>query len=337
MAETYTPPTGDSVGLTFDGEYLAPFGDQVWLPMPEPDYLPPRGDSVALPFEDPYTPPAGDSVALTFGSEPPPLGEFSISSAARITLIGDAPIVGLMSISAPANITVITKTPAASAGFISAGTQITLNGQRESSSTLTISVPANLDGNALVQRTGVLSVSDPLTINLIGKAPVLPNLPTLWAYVCADPEIKVYSDQYDLCSDEPDPEPELLTSTPYPVQILDRLQGNGQLTDIRVGMPPMDFMQATGDVASIELVDRVIYSEYLNWPVEELQASGEITSIQLITQVGYVEYSHQDELEASGDITSIALSPPKLIHYQNWPVESIEASGDVISIELKVP
>ena len=339
MAEPYAPPDGSNVGLDFDGEYFAPFGNQVALAMPPPPYEPPRGDVVSLDFDGEYTPPQGDQVDLPLGDAGGTEGTFSITALATFSFAGDAPPASVGGASARPTITLIGQTPAASTGNISAGAQITLNGFTVTSGSGSISTGSNVAGNALVQRLGTFDISHPANLNLIGDAPVLPNLPTVWVYVCADPEIKIYQNNvYDPCAVEDELVSSYLTSPLYPVQIIDDLQAKqGRIRKITVTQPPLDLLQASGQVMTIELVDRVAYLEYFDWPPEELQANGQVTTIELVDRVIYSEYSGEPEsLQANGQVTAIELvDRVTYVEYTNWPTESLKAGGQVTSIQLQ--
>ena len=164
-------------------------------------------------------------------------------------------------------------------------------------------------------------------------------MPTIRVYVCADPEIKIYpGDVHDPCAVEDELVSSYLTSPPYPVQIIEPLQARqGRISNIAVTQTPIDLLQASGQVMAIELVERVIYSEYLEWPPEELQANGQVTAIELVDLVIYSEYSGEPEsLQANGQVTAIELvDRVTYVEYTNWPPESLQAGGQVTSIQLQ--
>ena len=164
--------------------------------------------------------------------------------------------------------------------------------------------------------------------------PVLPNRPTVFVHVCPDPIYKVFlGNQENLCAIDVELLPTNLTSPLYPVQVIDGLQSGGGIDLIRLLQVPMDQVQASGEVTSIALVDRVAYLDYEY--MEEMQANGEVTSISLVTQVGYVDYEYTESMQAGGEVTSIYLSPGLLVTYDNWPPDELQAGAEVTSIQLR--
>ena len=261
---------------------------------------------------------------------------FSISAGARIQGTGEQPSFSLGTISAGATITFVGQTPPASAGSISAGAQITFNGFVVTSGSGNISAGTNIAGDGLVQRQGTFDISVPAAITLIGSAPVVPNLPTKWVYICPDPVINVYpGNAHDPCAVEIETPPSFLTSPLYPVQFVDEMAASGSVTRMRVLPESIDNMTTTANVTGIQL--RTTLLTYDDWPPEEMTASGEFTGIQLRQILKGYEIPPEDFITASGEFTGIFLKRV-LITYPNWPLlheqESMEAQATVTGISL---
>ena len=280
--------------------------------------------------------PVSEDGGLNMGWCGPSSGSsFSISAGARVQGSGEKPNFSIGTISAGATITFVGQTPPASTGNISAGAQITFNGFVVTSGSGNISAGANIAGDGLVQRQGTFDISAPATITLIGAAPVLPNLPTKWVYICPDPVIMVYpGNVYDPCAVPVETPPSFLTSPLYPVQFIDEMAASGSVTRMRVLPASIDNMTTTADVTGIQL--RTPLLTYDDWPPEEITASGEFTGIQLRQILKGYEIP-PEEITASAEFTGIFLKRI-LITYPNWPLlheqESMEAQATVTGISL---
>ena len=301
------------------------------------EYIAPSGDAVSLAFDGEYTPPAGDQVALAFGpQEQAPSSTFSISVGAAIQLEGKSPSASAGSVSSGAQITLIGKMPPASAGSISAGPQITLTGFIEVQGSWSISAGINARTEALTERQGTLWASEVASITGIGSAPVVPNLPTKWVYICPDPVIKVYPNNvHDPCAVEPDRPPQFLTSPLYPVQFIDEMAASGAFKVFNIWIPPVEEMESSGEVVGINL--RTTLVTYEEWPPEESESHGEFVSINL-RQILRSLAVDEDELSAHGAFGSINLKRI-LVTYPNWPLivdeESYQSHGSITGINLQ--
>ena len=235
---------------------------------------------------------------------------FSISAGARIQGTGEQPAFSIGTISAGATITFVGQTPAASTGNISAGAQITFSGFVVTSGSGNISAGTNISGDGLVQRQGTFDISAPATITLIGSAPVLPNLPTKWVYICPDPVIMVYpGNVHDPCAVEEAFPPSFVTSPLYAVQWTESLDMSAGMTDVelefklnRETLEP-DEMSMSMSMTSIEL--RPLLLSYSYQESMDMDMSIETVSLQQVL----LSYSYQESMDMGMSLESIELRP----------------------------
>ena len=296
----------------------------------------PVGNAVALAFDGEYTPPLGNQVALAFGDSDTADGLFSISAGTAVTFTAQAPPASVGAISAGATITFVGQTPPASTGNISAGAQITFNGFVVTSGSGNISAGANIAGDGLVDRQGAFDISAPAAITLVGAAPVLPNLPTKWVYICPDPVIMVYpGNVHDPCAVEQEFPPSFVTSPLYAPQVVDSLSALASLPSIEMlYVKPPTFIQAGTQ--------------------EEFAAQASLTSISLREALRRYEYTESllldvsltielrealkryDYMEALLPSISLSISNrPALIKYEDALPEGIDPTVSITSIRLE--
>src|SRR5690606_33467179 len=132
-----------------------------------------------------------------------------------------------------------------------------------------------------------------------------------------------------------------VTSSLYPVLIVESMSGSGSITDTRTDYhtDTDEELGAYGFISSIsiETTDPIFPEPYTDWPAEELSTYGLITNVlkETTDPVFPHPYALTEEIRAYGFLSNVLKEETgggTPILYTNWPAESLQASGFIVSV-----
>jgi len=133
-----------------------------------------------------------------------------------------------------------------------------------------------------------------------------------------------------------------ITSSLYPVLVVESMAGNGSITDTRT-----DYHTDTGEeitgygfISNVlkETTDPIFPKPYTDWPAEELTGYGFITNVVKETTDPVFPHPYSmapEEILAYGFISNVTkeeIGGGTPILYTNWPADQIQGSGFIVSI-----
>lgn len=129
----------------------------------------------------------------------------------------------------------------------------------------------------------------------------------------------------------------LVSSTVYPIEIIEALDSGGTLGSGRVTEPVLEAMDSGGLLLSGEI--RVILRSYNNWPTEAVDSGGLLLSgdfrtiLRTYSWGGTGGNQNIEAIDSGGSLLNGSLRAI-LITYNNWPDEAIDSGGSLLGGSL---
>ena len=133
-----------------------------------------------------------------------------------------------------------------------------------------------------------------------------------------------------------------VTSSLYPIVIIESLTGSGSITDTRTDYHTDTGEEITGygfiSNISIETTDPIFAAPYTDWPPDELSGYGFISNVAIETTdpIFPKPYSTEpEEIRGYGFISNVLkeeIGGGTPILYTNWPAEPLQGRGFIVSV-----
>lgn len=128
-----------------------------------------------------------------------------------------------------------------------------------------------------------------------------------------------------------------VSSTVYPIEIIEALDSGGSLVSGRVVDPILEAMDSGGSLLGGEI--RVILRSYNNWPAEAVDSGGSLLSgdfrtiLRTYSWGGTGGNANIEAMDSGGSLLSGSLRVT-LITYNNWPDEALDSGGSLLGGSL---
>lgn len=121
------------------------------------------------------------------------------------------------------------------------------------------------------------------------------------------------------------------TTPVYPIEDIEGITGAGGIPEITMWFPPIEGIESTANLLSINLYNTVKY--YTDWPPEGIDSTASLISIELKAILIQYEDWPPEGIDSTGALLSVNLYS-NYIQYTNWPAEGIDSTAQLISISL---
>lgn len=117
----------------------------------------------------------------------------------------------------------------------------------------------------------------------------------------------------------------LLTSRPYPIELIEAIDSTGELVREGAGYGYVEALDVTGALVGGTLREPLITYGY----TEALDSSGDVSSGELRDAIHRYENYPPEAIDSACGVQSGTLEV-KLVRYQNYPIEALDSAGEVI-------